>query len=281
MAARRVTGHVETRNRGGGPVFFAKLKLPDGQPTPPAPRQGLGEAQPPPTGYLTRSQAEARLEAILAGDDPQVNIAPSHVTFGAACDEHLRYLEHDRLGYTPFVGRRWLRPRRERATARSSAPRSSGCRSAHRCRRPTAAIDVKRYPRFCRPGHAVTGDRRASAAGQWILEPDVDWWVRRRRTPPRRGDRAPRRMLQVARCRGRRRAAAGRGSPRSICKSARSTVSRKPSVEHARGRRSRRRLVHEAQPQQRRGPGLGVVEPLAVTTFHSCSRSSAGIVNET
>ncbi len=40
--------------------------------------------------------AEARVEAILAGDDPLVNLAPSHVTFAQACDEHLRYLQDDR-----------------------------------------------------------------------------------------------------------------------------------------------------------------------------------------
>ena len=40
--------------------------------------------------------AEARLQAILTGDDPLVNISPSHVTFRQACEEHLRYLEHDR-----------------------------------------------------------------------------------------------------------------------------------------------------------------------------------------
>jgi integrase len=40
--------------------------------------------------------AETRLAAILAGDDPLVNIAPSYVTFGQACDNHLRYLQHDR-----------------------------------------------------------------------------------------------------------------------------------------------------------------------------------------
>lgn len=49
-----------------------------------------------PAGYLTRAQAEARLAAILAGDDTQVNIAPSHVTFAQACDERLRYLRDDR-----------------------------------------------------------------------------------------------------------------------------------------------------------------------------------------
>jgi integrase len=92
----RVTGHVEIRDRGGGPVFYAKLRLPDGT----QPRRKLGRVwtkrTQPPAGYLTRRQAEARLEAILAGDDPLVNVAPSRVTFKDACDERLRYLEHDK-----------------------------------------------------------------------------------------------------------------------------------------------------------------------------------------
>ena len=29
-------------------------------------------------------------------ENPLVNVAPSHVTFEDACDERLRYLEHDR-----------------------------------------------------------------------------------------------------------------------------------------------------------------------------------------
>jgi len=82
MATTHATGHVQTRDRGGGPVFYAALKLPDGT----QPRRRLGRVwtkrSRPPDGYLTRAQAEARLAAILAGDDPLVNIAPSHVTFG-------------------------------------------------------------------------------------------------------------------------------------------------------------------------------------------------------
>jgi integrase len=89
------TGHVEVRDRGGGPVFYAKLKLPDGS----QPRRRLGRVwakrSRPPQGHLTRAQAEARLTAILAGEDPAVEVAPSTMTFGAACDEHLRYLEFD------------------------------------------------------------------------------------------------------------------------------------------------------------------------------------------
>jgi integrase len=96
MATVKPTGHVEIRDRGGGPVFYAKLKLPGGT----QPRRRLGRVwakrTQPPAGYLTRRQAEARLDAILVGDDPLVNVAPSHVTFKDACDERIRYLEHDR-----------------------------------------------------------------------------------------------------------------------------------------------------------------------------------------
>src|SRR5215217_38995 len=96
MATTKPTGHVEVRKRGGGPTFYAKLKLPDGS----QPRRKLGRVwtkrSQPPDGYLTRGQAEARLEAILVGDDPLVNVAPSHVTFKQACDERLRHLEYDK-----------------------------------------------------------------------------------------------------------------------------------------------------------------------------------------
>ena len=96
MAAQHATGYVRTIPRKGGPVYYAKLKLPDGS----QPQRRLGRVWTkrtrPPAGHLTRGMAEARLQAILAGDDALVNITPSHVTFREACDEHLRYLEHDR-----------------------------------------------------------------------------------------------------------------------------------------------------------------------------------------
>jgi integrase len=96
MTSAHATGHVEIRDRGGGPVFYAKLKLPDGT----QPRRRLGRVwtkrSRPPAGYLTRAQAEARLQAILAGDDSMVNLSPSRVTFKAACEERLRYLRDDK-----------------------------------------------------------------------------------------------------------------------------------------------------------------------------------------
>jgi integrase len=104
MAARKPTGYVRTIDRKGGPVFYAKLKLPDGT----QPQRRLGRVWTkrtrPPEGYLTRGMAEARLQAILAGDDALVNVTPSHVTFAQACDEHLRYLEHDRQRKRSTVG---------------------------------------------------------------------------------------------------------------------------------------------------------------------------------
>lgn len=97
MNAGRPTGYVRIiERRREGAVFYAKLKLPDGS----QPQRRLGRVwdkrSRPPAGYLTPSQAEARLAAILAGDDPLVNIKPSHVTFAQACDERMRYLEHDK-----------------------------------------------------------------------------------------------------------------------------------------------------------------------------------------
>ena len=101
MAAAKPTGYVRVSRAQGGPVAYAKLKLPDG--TQPCPRLGKlwTKRTRPPAGYLTTGMAEARLQAILAGDDPVVNITPSHVTFGQACAEHLRYLKQDRQRSRP------------------------------------------------------------------------------------------------------------------------------------------------------------------------------------
>jgi integrase len=96
MATVHATGYMRVIERKGGPVAYAKLKLPDGS----QPQRRLGKLWTkrtrPPAGYLTRGQAEARLAAILAGDDALVNLEPSDVTFGEACDERLRYLRDDR-----------------------------------------------------------------------------------------------------------------------------------------------------------------------------------------
>jgi len=69
MVGVKPTGYVRVIERKRGAVFYAKLKLPDGS----QPQRRLGRVWTkrtrPPEGYLTRGMAEARLEAILAGDD--------------------------------------------------------------------------------------------------------------------------------------------------------------------------------------------------------------------
>lgn len=96
MSSPHATGYVRVIERRSGPVYYAKLKLPDGT----QPQRKLGKVWTkrtrPPAGYLTEGMAQARLEAILHGDDPLVNLAPIRVTFGRACDEWLAYIEDDR-----------------------------------------------------------------------------------------------------------------------------------------------------------------------------------------
>lgn len=54
--------------------------------------------------------------------------------------------------------------RRHGCSRTPRAARGAGCRYAWPCPGDLLHMDVKRYPRFARPGHAVTGDRRRSAA---------------------------------------------------------------------------------------------------------------------
>ena len=109
MAGAKPTGHVRTLARQGGDVFYAKLKIPRRDGTTYEPQRRLGRVWTkrtrPPDGYLTRRMADARLEAILAGDDPLVSVdTPSNVvSFRTACDEHLRYLEFDRQRKRSYV----------------------------------------------------------------------------------------------------------------------------------------------------------------------------------
>lgn len=94
--AEQPSGHIRTIPRKRGATYYAKLKLPDGS----EPQRRLGlvwtKRSNPPDGYLTRRQAEARLAAMLAGEDETLNIAPSHVTLAQACDERIRYLRDER-----------------------------------------------------------------------------------------------------------------------------------------------------------------------------------------
>lgn len=96
MTVPRASGYVRTIPRKDGPVLYAKLKLPDGS----QPQRHLGrlwtKRSAAPEGYITERQAQARLEAMLAGKDPSVNVTPSRATFRMACDERVRQLRDEK-----------------------------------------------------------------------------------------------------------------------------------------------------------------------------------------
>lgn len=90
-----ITGSIVKRAGARGTVLYAKVRV-EG-PHGPQTMIRLGKLWPKrsrvPPGYLTMGQAQARLELIKQGDDPQVNVSPSHVTFEQAIDGWLVYLE--------------------------------------------------------------------------------------------------------------------------------------------------------------------------------------------
>ena len=95
----KASGFVRVVDLKGGPAYYAQLRLPDGRRI----QRKLGwvwaKRSRPPDRYLTRAQAEARLQAILSGKDESVQIKPqpgSEVTFGMAAAEWMRYVKHDR-----------------------------------------------------------------------------------------------------------------------------------------------------------------------------------------
>ena len=92
------TGHVYLRRGKRGAVWYAKFRLPDDRQL--KKRLGLNwtERSRPPAGHLTRRQAEARLHELLAEAQRGTLTAPTSIgaSFGEACEEWLRYVEHDR-----------------------------------------------------------------------------------------------------------------------------------------------------------------------------------------
>ncbi len=95
---REPSGHVFRVDRQRGPQWYAKYRLPDGRQV----QKHLGPAWTdrgrPPAGYLTKRTAEAALRDIL--DQARRGTLPGLVRTGAtvddACDEYLRWVEHDR-----------------------------------------------------------------------------------------------------------------------------------------------------------------------------------------
>ncbi len=92
------TGHVFRVDRRGGPVWYAKYRLPDGRQV----QKKLGPAWTdrgrPATGYFTKRQAEMWLADTLAearrGTLP--GMVRSGATFADAAAEWLRFIEQDR-----------------------------------------------------------------------------------------------------------------------------------------------------------------------------------------
>jgi integrase len=96
---RRVTGFLRVIERDKGDVFYAMIRTAEDHRL----QRSLGlvwdKRSQPPEGYLTRAQAEARLQGILEGRDEDIPVHPvpgSGVTFARAGREWLHFVEHDR-----------------------------------------------------------------------------------------------------------------------------------------------------------------------------------------
>jgi integrase len=97
--AERVTGHVLLNRGKRGPVYYMKYRFADGRQKMTRIGPQWTERSRPPAGYYTKRTAEEVLQATLA--DARRGMLPdsqkrSGRTFGEACDEWLRYIEHDR-----------------------------------------------------------------------------------------------------------------------------------------------------------------------------------------
>jgi integrase len=87
VSSSEITGSLVVREGKRGTVIYAKLRTPEAKWI----RLGklwTGKGRPA-AGYLTRAQAEVRLDAIKHGDDPIVNVQPAGALFSEAVDEWL------------------------------------------------------------------------------------------------------------------------------------------------------------------------------------------------
>ncbi len=95
---RPVSGHVFRVERTGGPVWYAKYRLPDGRQI----QKKLGPAWTargrPTTGYFTKRTAQAWLDETLAvaRRGELAGMVRTGTTFSEAAAEWLRYVEHER-----------------------------------------------------------------------------------------------------------------------------------------------------------------------------------------
>jgi hypothetical protein len=118
--AQRVTGHLKLIERREGPVWYVKTRVPGRQPEQTTRRLApahVGGGRPP-TGTLTRKQAQDALADLLARERRGVHDTPAVVvTFGRVADEFLHHVEHvkgrEQATIQDYVGsiERYLRPR--------------------------------------------------------------------------------------------------------------------------------------------------------------------------
>lgn len=95
----RVTGHTYLKTRRRGQLWYMKYRLADGRQVQKLIGPAWTSRSRPPAGYFTKRTAEEVLHATLA--DARRGVLPDSATrsghtFGEACDEWLRYIEHDR-----------------------------------------------------------------------------------------------------------------------------------------------------------------------------------------
>ena len=88
------TGHVKLIDRKSGPKFYAKYRA-NGEQTTRLIGPAWSKRGRPPEGHFTRAMAEVELHRIM--DDANTSrVTQSGVTFAAACNEWLRYLEQEK-----------------------------------------------------------------------------------------------------------------------------------------------------------------------------------------
>jgi integrase len=95
----RPSGFIRIVRLASGEAFYAQMRTADGRRLQRRLGRVWSKRSRPAAGYLTRAQAEARLQAMLDGKDESVPVeAPPEVmpTFAAVGREWLDYIEHDR-----------------------------------------------------------------------------------------------------------------------------------------------------------------------------------------